>query len=82
MDAANSRALVVEYGLNALFAVDLATGNRSIISNATTGTGTNFASPSDVALDATNGRALVVDFSLNALVAVDLASGERLIFSR
>ena len=58
------------------------TGNRSVLFDATTGTGTNFISAYDAVLDAANDRALVIDPWLNALFAVDLGSGDRLIISR
>lgn len=84
LDAANHRALVAESsrggvtGLRALLEVDLATGNRAVISDVNTGTGPVFSGPDDVALDAVNNRALVADI---ALVAVDLTNGNRSVIS-
>ena len=48
LDLANNRAFVVDISLDALVAVDLITGNRTIISDASTGTGTAFINPWDV----------------------------------
>jgi len=84
LDAANKRALVTDskFGLLALVAVDLTTGNRTIVTDASTGSGPAFISPDIVTLDAANNRALVIDSGLNALVAVELVSGDRVIVSR
>ncbi|MCP4409047.1 MAG: hypothetical protein GY807_15075, partial [Gammaproteobacteria bacterium] len=84
LDSDNNRALVVDggfVGLQALLAVDLGSGERTVISNDTTGAGPAFSGPEGVALDGDNNRALVVDFSLDALLAVDLGSGERTVIS-
>jgi DNA-binding beta-propeller fold protein YncE len=69
LDAAHGRLLVVDDGLDALLAVDLATGARSEIVG-------GFAVPADVALDAA-GRAFVVDTDVDGIVVVDLATGVR-----
>jgi DNA-binding beta-propeller fold protein YncE len=66
---------------NSLTAVTLADGNRTIISDATTGTGPNFDYPIGVVLDSANNRALVVNNFSNIIIAVDLANGNRTVFS-
>ena len=79
-----ARALVVDSGLNAVVAVDFATGARMIISdNNTPDTTTPFSLPSSISLDksVSPARALVVDSGYRRVVAVDLASGARTIFS-
>ena len=76
------RALLVDDGLDAVVAVDLVSGERTILSDSTTPNTTNpFVSPVGITLDAANDRALVTDGGLAAVVAVDLASGERTILS-
>ncbi len=79
---ANNRVLVIDSDLAAVVAVNLTSGARSILSNATIPDATNpFINPIAIALDATNNRALVVDANLDAVIAVDLTSGARTIFS-
>jgi len=64
-------------------AVDLASGTRTILSDATTPDATNLLTfPTGITLDADNGRALVVDDGLAAVVAVELTSGDRVIISK
>jgi hypothetical protein len=83
-DAAASvpaRYLVVDEDLDALLAVDPANGARTIVSDATTGTGPALGAPQAVALELDDtgrtGRALVVTEDPAALIAVDLATGNR-----
>jgi len=66
-------------------AVDLTSGARTILSDATTPDAANpFSLPIGIVLDAANGRALVIDgsFGLNAVMAVELTSGDRVIVSK
>jgi len=77
LDTANNRALLLDSGLDALVAIDLDSGDRSILSDDNTGAGTNLIIPVAIELDSANNRALVVDSSLDALIAIDLASGNR-----
>ncbi|MGI9331990.1 MAG: hypothetical protein ACR2RL_02430, partial [Gammaproteobacteria bacterium] len=86
LDSANNRVLIA--GGSALQAVDLATGDRTIVSDAGTGSGPLFAEPAAVVLDIGNNRALVADKagdpmppSQGALFAVDLGTGDRTLFS-
>jgi len=82
MDSANNRVLVADAALNAVMAVDLTTGTRTIISDLTTPDAENVLSrPKSLVLDSANNRALVLDWNLNALVAVDLVTGARTIVS-
>ena len=62
-------------------AVDLETGEETIISSPMTGSGPSFSSLSALALDRGNNRVLVVDRGIDALYAVDLATGDRTIVS-
>jgi Big-like domain-containing protein len=81
LDSANNRALVLDSGLDALVAIDLDSGDRSILSDDNTGAGTNLIAPVAIELDSANNRALVLDNNLDALIAIDLDSGDRSILS-
>jgi hypothetical protein len=78
---AASQYLVVDDRLDALFAVDPASGARTIVSDASTGTGPALGAPQAVTLElgasGRTGRALVVTADPAALIAVDLATGDR-----
>jgi len=88
LDLERGRALVLNYP-SALFALDLATGERTLLSDAATGSGPTFFvnsfTPSDLVLDGE--RALfLADFDEGGsfhtgLMAVDLASGDRSVLS-
>jgi DNA-binding beta-propeller fold protein YncE len=81
-DALNNRVLVADSGLAALVSVDLATGDRSILSsNETVGAGPPLSFPVGVALGANAGEAFVADRNLGAIVHVDLATGDRAVVS-
>ncbi|WP_428264907.1 hypothetical protein [Haliangium sp.] len=87
-DAGNSvpsRFLVVDKTNDALYAVDPATGNRSVVSDGATGTGDPLDDPVAVMLEmgpsGRTGRALVLTFDPGALIAVDLVSGDRTVLS-
>ena len=73
---------MVDNGLDALVAIDLDSGARSVLSDDNTGTGPNLGTPRGIALDSTNNRALVVDSGLDALIVIELDSGERAISSQ
>ncbi len=92
IDSANNRAFVADRNERAIFSVDLANGNRAVISDdedalngdIQVGTGPAFGSIEGLALDSDGERLFVTDGSLNAVVAVDLAEatvGNRTIFS-
>ncbi len=77
LDINNNRAYVVDDSLDAILAVDLVTGVRTIVSDATHGSGINFKSPMGIALD-TNGDVYVTDNDWKALIKVDLKNTETL----
>ena len=77
LDNANSRLLVTDSALAVLFDVDLASGDRSILSDAANGSGPDFGRPVGIVADEANGRVLVIDSVLDATVAVDPATGDR-----
>jgi sugar lactone lactonase YvrE len=80
LDLSRNRALVgaqVGDRVGALFSVDLATGDRTVISDATTGAGPALTVPDSVVYDELNDRALVMDWNAGILFAIDLATGDR-----
>lgn len=80
VDAANGRALVLDNRLQALVAVNLATGGRTVLSSNTVPDATNtFSGPAALALNGT--AALVLDARLGTLFGVDLATGARSLVS-
>lgn len=77
-DVARQRLLVIDddlFSAGALFAVDLATGDRETISDAVTGSGPAMEAPWDLALDAARNRVLVIDHG--RLLAIALDTGNR-----
>ncbi len=77
-------ALVIDAEARALFSVDLANGNREILSSDEVGTGDSFKWPTDIVYDNKSDRALVLNVPGNAfpfISAVDLATGGREIVS-
>jgi sugar lactone lactonase YvrE len=81
LDKSGSNILVVDSHLRGVFAINLATGERTVVSDDLTGEGVLFEIPRGMALDVDNDRLLVVDSDLNALVSVDLTSGDRTVVS-
>jgi hypothetical protein len=82
VDIANNRVLAVDHALDAVVAVDLASGNRAILSDATIGSGPDFRQLWSLALDAANNRALVVDGQWESnLYWVNLLTGDRTVLS-
>ncbi len=83
LDIAGNRALFTGASANggALFEVDLASGDRTLISDDVTGAGSVLTAPASVAIDSANNRALIMDWDSDILVAVDLASGDRTVLS-
>ncbi|MEL6184940.1 MAG: hypothetical protein AAFU79_09975, partial [Myxococcota bacterium] len=80
LDAPNQRLLVTDDGANAIVAVNLANGNRSVVSG-TTMPGPNIRNPHGIALDPTSNRAFYVDIGIDAVVEVDLTTGNRTLIS-
>lgn len=64
-----------------LVAIDLATGDREVISDADSGSGTVFADPQELAFDAAGGRCLVWDAGRAAVLAVNVLTGDRTLVS-
>jgi hypothetical protein len=72
-------AYVGDASLRAIVAVNLLTGDRSILSDSTHGQGPLFVSPKSLAL--MGGHVLVLDASVSTLYSVDLANGDRVVVS-
>ena len=79
LDSARHRALAVDGGLQAVVAVDLNTGERTLLSSDGVGSGPPFRWPQGIALDSAHHRALVTD--VREVVAVDLNTGDRTILA-
>ncbi|MEH6347728.1 MAG: Ig-like domain-containing protein [Bermanella sp.] len=80
LDVANNRVLVINatnYTPDLLMAVDLVTGDRTVISESDLNSETNFGWPVGITLDAKNDRALVVDSFRDTLISVNLSTGNR-----
>lgn len=82
VDNSNNRLLVVDRWFARIIAVDLASGARTVFSDASRPDSSNpFVEPEGIILDIVNNRILVSDFSLDAIFSVDLTTGARSIFS-
>ena len=79
LDPANGRLLVVEEAGQRLLAIDRATGDREVVSDATVGSGP--ALQGRLCVRGNGTRALVLDEGRRALLAIDLATGDRTILS-
>ncbi len=79
VNSAGTLAYVVGTGADAVVAIDLSNGNRSILSGAAIGTGTDFSSIRGITLDETGNRVLVSDAGngFEGVISVDLTTGNR-----
>jgi hypothetical protein len=69
-------------GVDQIYALDLATGERSVFSDGSVpGSGHQFSLPGAAAIDIDNDRLLVIDEIQNSIVAVDLETGFRSVFA-
>ena len=79
---ASGDALLLDTALNAVFRVDTATGNRSVVSSSTMGSGPGLALPQGIAFDA-NGQIWLTDRNVpgdperGLVVRIDPLTGER-----
>ena len=80
VDAASDRAFVLDAALG-LFSVDLATGNRSIVSDAATGSGPLWGFADSLDADLATDTGYVTDDGDTALYSVNLTSGDRAVIS-
>ena len=73
-----STVYVTDASLQAIIAVDLTTGSRSVLSSNTVPDGNNpFSNPTSIAYDPTLARLIVTDAGSDQLLAVDMTSGAR-----
>lgn len=83
-DAATNAAFIIQdddVELDGIIKIDLSNGDRSIISSATTGTGTNFDNTLMFDVNVENNLAIVTDEDLRAVFSVELTTGNRTILS-
>ncbi|MGL6161659.1 hypothetical protein [Microbulbifer sp.] len=82
LDVDNNRLLLMDERLDAVIGVDLATGDRVILSGEGNGSGVEFGFPTSLTFDSVNNRVLVTDPHFDAaLFSVDLESGQRSVLS-
>mgnify|MGYP000349663091 CR=1 FL=1 len=76
-DSINDRIFVTETDFNnrAILSVDLTTGNRTVVSNLTVGTGDFLFGPTYIVYDGANNRVVVLD--QGQIKAVDVTTGNR-----
>ena len=77
LDAERDRVLVCDLHRQALFAIDLSTGDRTILSASGTGAGAFLSRPIDVVFDPEANRALVLQRGSQGILVVDPDSGDR-----
>lgn len=81
LDASRARLVVTDDGLDAIVAVDVATGARSILSDATHGSGTALGNPQRLVVVEGVDVALVITRDADDLLSVNLANGNRSVVS-
>lgn len=82
LDATRNRVLVTDRNIDAVVAVDLGTGVRTILSDSSTPNAINpFSGARKIDLDEANNRAFVLDDDFNSILAVNLTDGSRTIIS-
>ena len=85
VDAATNAAYFVDWQQDALYWVDLSTGERAVVSDNAgpnaVGAGPGFDQPQAVNVDSSSGVAYVLDRGRNAVVRVYLAAGDRVVLS-
>jgi hypothetical protein len=87
LDAPNGRLLVTDDGADSVIAVDLTTGDRTLVSGPNLGSGPSFGTIYGIAVDTAANRAFVADSGIDGdggvdgVVEVDLATGNRTVLS-
>ena len=78
-DSTNDRVLISDgnTATASVLAVDMSTGDRSVISDSTIGAGDALLSPRVLAVSRDGGAAYAFDNGNNSLVHIDLANGDR-----
>jgi hypothetical protein len=80
LDRDRNRLVLSNNNIDSVMAIDLASGDRSFVSNSSIGAGPMFGFPGIPDVDPANNRAVIVDGN-GALFGVDLDSGDRTILS-
>lgn len=75
------RAIVLDSTMTTVFAIDLETGERSVLSSASVGRGPMFVTGLNLDIDPANDKAYLVDYLSQSLFEIDLATGDRRILS-
>ena len=83
LNPSDKTAYVVNFHGNSasLSYVELSSGNRTIVSDSSTGTGNSFKNPKGLALNPVGTRAYVIDDDGHVLFNVELSTGDRMIIS-
>lgn len=82
LDRANNRLLLVSTINRFITGYDLGTGDKTVVSGSTSGTGTSFSQPTAVVVDSSaSNLAYVLDRSADAVFSIDLANGNRTLLS-
>ena len=79
LDEDRNRLLVADSSLNAVVAVDLSSGDQSILSDSNNGAGPEFLDPRGIALDLDRGRAVIA--ARRGVYGVDLTFGDRTVIA-
>ncbi len=80
-DSINNRALLVDWGLDALVAVNLSTGARTTVSTGSGAVPTQLSIAFGIAHDPVGNRAFVTARGNNSVIGVNLATGARTVVS-
>ncbi|MBQ61789.1 MAG: hypothetical protein CMQ19_06910 [Gammaproteobacteria bacterium] len=75
-DQLKSRALVTDFRLGALVSVDIANGDRTLVTKQPTEGGQSFQSLTAIKLDPTSNNLYLLDPSLSALIEINLFTGQ------
>ena len=81
-DARNGRVIALDTFPPRVLAIDVATGNRSVLSSADFGGGPIAKQPRGIHVDASRQVAYLIDNLYDAVIAVDLLSGYRQVVAR
>lgn len=81
VDDIKHRAIVIENKSGKIFSVDLATGNRTLITQITIGANPSKAIQGMV-IDNVSNNIFVSDSRLNGVIVVDLVTGQQVVFSK
>jgi len=81
IDSANNRAVVADSSLNAIFGIDLDTGERTVLSSAAVGSGPMYESTLNIDISSDGKLAYMFDWVQRSYFEVNLVTGVRRILS-